>query len=144
MSINTLPTNSTILGELSLALKPYLNNYSNYFNYSGSIAGGSLNTYTILNQAVNLKANVPFLLQVSFQANSTTGTTTVIQCTPTINGVGLTALSSPSAATGISYNFYSFKSTSTIDNPTVNVKMTPNGGQFIGADSGLWTVTIIQ
>lgn len=140
MSINTLPTNSTILNELSLALKPSLNNY---FNYSGTISGGSLNSYTILNQAVDLKANVPFMLQISFQCSSTTGTATAIICTPSINGVALTALTSPCTATGISYNFYSFKSTSSVDNPAVKITMTPNSG-FIGAEAGLWTVSLIQ
>lgn len=140
MSINTLPNNPTVLAELVTSLKPLANNY---FNYSGAISGGSLNTFTLLNSNVQLQAGAKCLIQVSFQCNSSTGTATSLVCNATVGGVALTAQTSPSLATGITHAFYSFLVTPTASNPAVNIYMTPTSG-FIGADSGLWTVSLIQ
>jgi hypothetical protein len=143
MSTEQLSANPQLLLELSSALAPSL---ANYYNYTGTFSGGSVNLVTLLNQNVNLKSNIPCLIQVSTQINSTSGNSPNIHCNATVGGVALTPLIGPfsTTGTGVAANFFSYLTTPSSNNPVVDVNITPDAGKFIGADAGLWTVSISQ
>jgi len=150
MSINTLTTNPVILSELSTALQPSIRPY--IFLRNTALTGGSINTYTILNQNVPIKAGNTALITATFETPTgltTSGSATCVMTVMTVSGQQIydQQIYSQQAYMGSTVptcNVFTSSFTPDADNPAINVTLTPTSFFNFDTQDGFASVSIIQ